>query len=966
MNKSTNPFSVQIHKTERTANQKIVEWINQIVREENLDFGHAEQETTGIDRKSPDIILFKRPKSTQIALVLELKPPYFDPLDYEQVKEPARKKANKRRAPYFATSNFNRLYLFNTEKANKYETEEKQLVNKYDLSQLEDLDSIEDPIYKNQLLKNLTIFLRDLEGYVHGEKTEEQLPLDEWLILRLQEKVAILARYYKELIEARCWNDRNFRRELTKWFNRQGWDFVLQEQDFAKAARHTAYLLVNKILFYDALRSKDPQNFPRLHIPDDFTKGRMSRLYLQNFFNEVLQIDYETIYSTDFMDEIAFPDNRAVIGQIRELIDSLNRFNFAEIEYEILGRIFEGLIPLKERHTLGQYFTHQDIVDLILGFCIKEEKNKVFDPGCGAGTFLRRAYHLKKLINPTLSHEQLLPTLWGNDIAKFPAHLATINLAIADLNSNKNYPRIVQQDFFDWLPGNVALPKQSKKVFLESLGDDKEKVVIPKFFDAIVGNPPYTRQEEMDDLVGDEGQEYKNRLIRKATLDEKGRKYANLSKRAGLHAYFFVHGTKFLKNGGRFGFIVSNSWLDVGYGTGLQEHFLRHYKINAIIESKVERWFADADVNTCIVLLEKCSGENKETRQKREKNTVRFAYLKKPLSHFIPKATRIFEETVERKAAVEKLLNYILGQTKFYENEDLRVYCKQQKELWDEGFDEETQQYVGSKWGKYIRAPRIFFTILEKAKDKLVPLKEVADVKRGITTGVNKFFYLTEAEIKRHGIEKDFWMHKDENGNWMPNYVIKSPRECKNIVVQPEELKYRVLLIHKDKKALRGTNVLSYIKRGESNGYEYHKRPTCASRKRWWDLGKRSKANINCNYLIHDVGRVYLGRYWVSDNFQEIHTDKPLSPFLNSTVFWLFQNIIGRTSFGEGLLKIQTYEFQNLPIVIPNNAAIKAFAKFNSRKILSVFEELGTKTKEKVSLNRLRATKRQRESRIFY
>ena len=38
----------------------------------------------------------------------------------------------------------------------------------------------------------------------------------------------------------------------------------------------------------------------------------------------------------------------------------------------------------------------------------------------------------------------------------------------------------------------------------------------------------------------------------------------------------------------------------------------------------------------------------------------------------------------------------------------------------------------------------------------------------------------------------------------MPNYVIKSPRECKSIVVKPEDLKYRVLMIHKDKKELEG------------------------------------------------------------------------------------------------------------------------------------------------------------------
>jgi hypothetical protein len=48
-----------------------------------------------------------------------------------------------------------------------------------------------------------------------------------------------------------------------------------------------------------------------------------------------------------------------------------------------------------------------------------------------------------------------------------------------------------------------------------------------------------------------------------------------------------------------------------------------------------------------------------------------------------------------------------------------------------------------------LRAPEIFFKILEKGKGKLVPLKEVAEVRFGIKTGANEFFYLTEEEIKR-------------------------------------------------------------------------------------------------------------------------------------------------------------------------------------------------------------------------
>ncbi|MFH1561788.1 MAG: hypothetical protein ABID04_04410, partial [Patescibacteria group bacterium] len=230
MSRNPNPFEVTIKKTERTGNQKLVEWMNQVIKEENLNFGQAEQETVGSDQKQPDVILFRAPRDERITLVLELKPPFFDPLDFEAVKEPARKKATQRRAPYFATSNFKTLYLFSTERANKFEEEERQIVGRYSLSQIEDLNLIEEPAFKNSIQKNLAIFLRELDDYVYKQKPERLLNIDQLLIYSLQEKVRALSGHYRRLIEERCLNDLGFRRNLKRWFNDQGWEFVSQPQ----------------------------------------------------------------------------------------------------------------------------------------------------------------------------------------------------------------------------------------------------------------------------------------------------------------------------------------------------------------------------------------------------------------------------------------------------------------------------------------------------------------------------------------------------------------------------------------------------------------------------------------------------------------------------------------------------------------------------------------------------------------
>jgi len=343
--------------------------------------------------------------------------------------------------------------------------------------------------------------------------------------------------------------------------------------------------------------------------------------------------------------------------------------------------------------------------------------------------------------------------------------------------------------------------------------------------DCIVGNPPYTRQEEIADISSAET--YKEELICKA-LHDGTKKIADISRRAGIYAYFFVHGTKFLQNGGRFGFVVSNSWLDVDYGKGLQEFFLKYYKIVAIIESKVERWFVDADINTCIVILERCTD-----KKQRDDNIVRFVYLQKPLRHFIPPAQDLWEKQLNRINEIDKLVKTILAHNEFYQNDELRIYIKKQSELWEEGLElteeegQEITKYIGSKWGKYLRAPEIFFKILEKGKDKLVPLKEIADVRFGIKTGANEFFYLTEEEIKEKGLEREYFKP-----------IIFSLKEVEGYILNKEKLTKRVFICHKNKEQLKGTRVLKYILEGEKKGF--HNRPTCASREPnpWYSLAR--------------------------------------------------------------------------------------------------------------------------------
>ena len=973
--KVPSPFGATSTKTERSAVAVLMHWMRRIIEDQHLDLGLPDVDTSGTDRKSPDTIIYESRRSQSVLCVIEAKPPYFDVLDYEQLKRPAWDKANNRCAKYFATTNLQELIWFNTEKTNARKPIEEQVVDKYHLSELEDLNLIEEPRYRDSIIRQLEKFLAKLYAVNTGREPEPRQAIDEFLIYRLHDKIKRLARHYTSIIEDQCHKDEAFSSKLSRWFNDQGWSFGWSEHDFDKAARQTAYLLVNKILFYDLLQAKRPEQLAPLEIPGSLIKGAQVQKILQSFFDEVLKIDYETVYTTDFIDAIAFPDQKEVIVEIRDLVSILQEYDFSRLGYEIIGGIFQKLIPQEERHNLGQYFTSPDVVDLILCFCLKHENDKVLDPSCGAGTFLVRAYQHKKLMNQYLKHEDILETLWGNDIAKFPAHLSTINLAINDLSVDRNYPNIIQEDFFELLTTaqGFDMPRKWRRVRAKTLGIKEREIDYPRWFDCIVGNPPYTRQEEMAEIAPEDLQ-YKGRLIDKALQDLNGRQLADISRRAGIYAYFFVHGAKFLRNGGRFGFIVSESWLDVDYGKGLQEFFLKNHKIIAVIGSKVERWFEDADINTCIVILEKCSGDDK--RRERDSNLARFVYLKKTLRYFIPPAQDMWEAQVARLGAIrDRFLKSVLAHDDLYDGEDFRIFPKKQKELWEEGYNAEERKYTGAKWGKYLRAPDIFFRVLEKGKRKLSPLKEVAQVRRGFTTGANEFFYLTEEQIERMGIEREFWMHR-AGGKWVPNYVIKSPRECRSLIVTPQDLRYRVLMIHKDRKDLKGTNTLKYIEEGERR--DYHLRPTCAARARWYDLGARKPYGF-LHPMIHNDRQLIglnLGAAYVDHNLFEIQPRRDhlltIALFFVSTVSSVIREVAGRVNLGEGALKTEGIDIEKCMTVDPSLlnddqlSALEAwFHRHDSFAHESLFSELDANSPDEVSLDKVKPDRRELDQIIM-
>ena len=102
-------------------------------------------------------------------------------------------------------------------------------------------------------------------------------------------------------------------------------------------------------------------------------------------------------------------------------------------------------------------------------------------------------------------------------------------------------------------------------------------------FDAIVGNPPYVRQELISDI--------------KSYLQKKYDTYHGV---ADLYVYFFERYITLLKENGEFAIIVANKWMRANYGEPLRR-WLKQFDIDEIIDFGDLPVFQNATTYPCIV-----------------------------------------------------------------------------------------------------------------------------------------------------------------------------------------------------------------------------------------------------------------------------------------------------------------------------------------------------------------------------
>ena len=505
-----------------------------------------------------------------------------------------------------------------------------------------------------------------------------------------------------------------------------------------------------------------------------------------------------------------------------------------------------------------------------------------------------------------------------------------------------------------------------------------------KGFDIVVGNPPYVRQEMItppnklkSEVTTEEKKRYKDKLIE--SVKERFPVVKDLGKRSDYYIYFYFHGLSLLNINGTFCFITSNSWLDVEYGKGLQEFLCKYVPITAIYDNP-KRSFTHAAVNTIIALfgapeakqrslgdwLNGMNGGN-EKIWPNIKNVAKVVMFKNQFEEVLSSQNLVNIENVKVKVKGEGITELVKN---VVSTNDYRVFPILQEDLLEDGWkypDDykngrfKAGSYEGNKWGgKYLRAPDIFYTILQKGKSKLVQLRKIASLRFGTKTGVNDFFYFPSSLFKikledaiyklipkKLNLPTDFEIEEE-----FLEPVITSPRESSSILIDPRKIEHKILLCNKSVKELEYTSVRKYISWGEKQktkaGEFWKNAPSVEGRKNWYSIVNPEKPPIfypminNTRLIFCRNSSVYTDANLVGiypNESEEFGTEELLAS-LNGTYNMINLELLGISNLGEGAIKLNPTYIKNSIIVFPSKK-LQVPLSMVKRKILSIFEEIG-------------------------
>jgi len=96
----------------------------------------------------------------------------------------------------------------------------------------------------------------------------------------------------------------------------------------------------------------------------------------------------------DGIDRISEPTRDRFSRSVAEIFFNVLRFDFADVQGDLLGDLYQRYFDPETRKALGEFYTPQPVIDYIMdgvGYDRGAANSRLIDPACGSGTFLVEA-----------------------------------------------------------------------------------------------------------------------------------------------------------------------------------------------------------------------------------------------------------------------------------------------------------------------------------------------------------------------------------------------------------------------------------------------------------------------------------------------------------------------------------------------------------------------------------------------
>ena len=211
----------------------------------------------------------------------------------------------------------------------------------------------------------------------------------------------------------------------------------------------------------------------------------------------------------------------------------------AAVGVDLLRDIYHGLVPRAVRHRLGEYYTPTWLAEHVLdsvGFD-GTRSVRVLDPACGSGTFLLAAAARFRQALPEKAQAIQPGCLAGYDLNPVAVAAARANLVMATADTGID-PNVVAQ--------SISLR--------DSILDTADA---PCEFDYVVGNPPWIAWDHLPQAYRDATKPLWRRYGLFSLGGDKARYGGGKKDLSTLLLY--TAADRYLKNGGRLGFVVTQT-----------------------------------------------------------------------------------------------------------------------------------------------------------------------------------------------------------------------------------------------------------------------------------------------------------------------------------------------------------------------------------------------------------------------